>query len=188
MLRWLRKRSETARRAEKLYGDVVTAARQSAFYGVLGVPDTPEGRFELIALHLYLALEGLGATEPSSDDLKQRMIEVFVEDMDDCMREMGVGDLTVPKKVKRAAAAFYERATIYHRGLMESDESNLAATLGRTLLGGAGGSEGAPRALASYVSVASTALRVESFDDWVRSGAAHRLLETSISSIRIPAT
>jgi len=188
MLRWLRKRSETARRARELYGSVVTAARQPAFYGVTGVPDTPEGRFELVALHLYLAIEGLRTIEPAADDLRQRMIEVFVEDMDDCMREMGVGDLTVPKKVKRAAAAFYERATIYHRGVTEDEESGLAASLRGTILGDIKGREDASRALARYVKAASAALTAERFDKWVQSGAAERLLETSISNIRMTAT
>ena len=111
MLRWLRQRAETSRKAEELYGSVVTAARQPDFYGALGVPDTPEGRFELVALHLFLALEGLRGQGAAAEGLARRAIETFVVDMDDCMREMGVGDLTVPKKVKRAAAAFYESIT-----------------------------------------------------------------------------
>jgi cytochrome b pre-mRNA-processing protein 3 len=188
MLRWLRKRSETARRAKELYGSVVTAARQPAFYGIVGVPDTPEGRFELVALHLYLALESLRVADPAADDLSQRTIEVFVEDMDDCMREMGVGDLTVPKKVKRAAAAFYERATTYGRDLIAGEESTLARSLGRSIFADGAGREDASRALAHYVRAASMALAAEPFEDWVRSGAAHRLLETSISSIRMTAT
>jgi cytochrome b pre-mRNA-processing protein 3 len=98
MLRWLRERIETGRRARELYGSVVATARQAAFYGIMGVPDTPEGRYELVALHLYLALESLRADARDSD-LKQRLIEVFVNDMDDCMREMGVGDMAVPKKI-----------------------------------------------------------------------------------------
>jgi cytochrome b pre-mRNA-processing protein 3 len=189
MLRWLRKQAEAGRRAEELYGSVVAAARQPAFYGTIGVPDTPEGRFELVALHLYLALEGLrGSASPGAEDLKQRMIEVFVVDMDDCMREMGVGDLTVPKKVKRAAAAFYERATIYQRDSADGQESDLAASVLRYIFADAATRVDASRALARYVRMASAALEIKPFDDWVESGEASRLLDASISTIGITGT
>jgi cytochrome b pre-mRNA-processing protein 3 len=154
----------------------------------MGVPDTPEGRFELVALHLFLALESLHITDPAADDLRQRTIEIFVEDMDDCMREMGVGDLTIPKKVKRAAATFYDRATIYRRDLTAAEGSMLATSLGRSIFADAADREDASHALAHYVRAAPAALTVESFGDWVRTGAAARLLETSISTIRMTAT
>lgn len=183
MLRWLRKQAETGRRAEELYGSVVTAARQPAFYGAIGVPDTAQGRFELVALHLFLALEGLNATVPDPKDLRQRTIEVFVNDMDDCMREMGVGDLGVPKKVRRAAATFYERATIYQRDRTDLKEDRLATSLRRYLFAGAVSRDDASRALARYVLAASAALAVEPFDGWVRSGGAARLLDANASNI-----
>ena len=129
MLQWFRKRTEASHRAEKLYGSVVTAARQPFFYKHMGVLDTPEGRFELIALHLFLVLEPLRRRGSDETALAQRTIEAFVTDMDDCMREMGVGDLAVPKKVKRAAAAFYERASVYRRGLAAGQGPDLEASL-----------------------------------------------------------
>ncbi|WP_414463085.1 ubiquinol-cytochrome C chaperone family protein [Hyphomicrobium sp. B1] len=183
MLRWLNKRTETGRRAKELYGSVVTAARQPDFYGAIGVPDTPEGRFELVALHLYLALEGLRGTVPDAAGLSQRMIEIFVEDMDDCMREMGIGDLAVPKKVKRAAAAFYERATIYQSSVADIEDGRLAANLEHYALPGAAKRQDAERALANYVRAASSALAVVPFDVWVQSGAAAQLLDASTSMI-----
>jgi cytochrome b pre-mRNA-processing protein 3 len=186
MLRWLRQRAETGRRAEELYGSVVTAARQPAFYDVLGVPDTPAGRFELVVLHLYLALEAqLGA---EIEAVRQRAIEAFVVDMDDCMREMGVGDITVPKKVKRAAAAFYERATIYHRDLSGPDPASLVSDLKDRLWAGNPSRGGAAEAMARYVRGASAALSARNFDEWVRSGAAKSLLDASLSNIRMTVT
>ena len=107
----------------------MTAARQPFFYKDMGVPDTPEGRFELVSLHLFLALESLNQQRSAELDLTQRTIEAFVTDMDDCMREMGVGDLAVPKKVKRAAAAFYERAGAYRRGLSAPEKPDLEGSL-----------------------------------------------------------
>ena len=133
MLQWFRRRAEARRRAQELYGSVVTAARQPSFYKDMGVPDTPEGRFELVSLHLFLALESLNRQRAAELDLTQRTIEAFVTDMDDCMREMGVGDLAVPKKVKRAAAAFYERAGAYRRGLSAAGKSeSRGCSLGNT--------------------------------------------------------
>ncbi len=186
MLQWLRKRTEAGRRAGELYGSVVTAARQPDFYGVVGVQDTPEGRFELVALHLFLAIESLSG--PGSEDLRQRLIEVFVTDMDDCMREMGVGDLAVPKKVKRAAAAFYERATAYRRALAGADAAATAERLQHYIFANTpsqrtGGSE----ALAHYVHEAASALAAQSFEGWVSGGNARRLLDRCVSMTRMTA-
>src|SRR3990170_2959830 len=110
MLEWLTERSQSRRTAGELYGRVVAEARQPMFYVELGVPDTPEGRYEVVVLGLFLILERLRVERGAGEKLSQQLLEAFVTDMDDCMREMGVGDLTVAKRVKRAAAGFYERA------------------------------------------------------------------------------
>ncbi len=139
MLEWLTQPKATRRKAVDLYGMVVAAARQPAFYGPARVPDTPEGRFELIALHLFLVAERLTAVKPDGEHLARHMIEAFVVDMDDCMREMGVGDLTVPKRVKRAAAVFYEQSGRYRDALAVSvnapgDADPLDDVIARSLL------------------------------------------------------
>jgi cytochrome b pre-mRNA-processing protein 3 len=131
MLQWLRARSRNRRKTGEIYGAVVAAARQPAYYSQMRVPDTPEGRFEMVALTLFLVLEPLKSAGAGGQGLAQGVIEAFVTDMDDCMREMGVGDLTVPKKVKRAAAAFYERAGVYRDALAMPDEAALGAALAR---------------------------------------------------------
>lgn len=122
---WLNWPQSAKSKALDLYGMVVTAARQPAFYGPGRVPDTPEGRFELVALHLFLLAERLTSEKPRGEELARHLIEAFVIDMDDCMREMGVGDLTVPKRVKRAAAVFYERSGTY-RGALAKDSTGAA--------------------------------------------------------------
>lgn len=158
MLKWLIGPSDLDRKAEKLYGAVVAGARNRAFYADLGVPDTPEGRFELVVLHLFLVLERLnggegGEKSDAGRPLTQRTIEAFVTDMDDCMREMGVGDLVVPKKVKRAAAAFYERAGAYRVALAASGNADLeravAAAFAET--GTSVSGQVAATAIASYI-------------------------------------
>lgn len=131
MLRWFKAKAQYRRTAGDIYGAVVAAARTPAYYSALSVPDTPEGRFDMVALTMFLVLEPLKSAGAGGTALAQGVIEAFVQDMDDCMREMGVGDLTVPKKVKRAAAAFYERAGAYRAALSVADDSALSAALQR---------------------------------------------------------
>jgi cytochrome b pre-mRNA-processing protein 3 len=155
MLAWLTGKSEAQRSADELYGKVVAAARQPALYRDFSVADSPEGRYEMVALHLFLALESLKA--PQSDDAVARMtIEAFVADMDDSMREMGVGDLTVPKRVKRAAAGFYERSGDYREALASPREDALALSLNEHIWRGEDAVASA--ALAAYVRGAAKAL------------------------------
>lgn len=160
MLGWLKRKNEALQSAEQLYGRVVAAARQPQHYREFGVSDTVEGRFEMIALHLFLALEALrgGAkSEIPADDLARMAIEAFIADMDDSMREMGVGDLAVPKKVKRAAAGFYQRSADYRAALAAQDEAALIAALVKHVWEGAGGASRG-EALAAYARSTSAAL------------------------------
>lgn len=129
MLNWLSGTPPLDATASELYGRVVTAARQSVFYRDLGVPDTPEGRYEMLAIHLFLGLERVNQERDHGKALAQRVIETFITDMDDCMREMGVGDTVVPKRVKRAAAGFYERAQVYRTALQQGDNAALSGAL-----------------------------------------------------------
>ena len=142
MLGWLTGRTPLERTAAELYGRVVAAARQPAFYRAIGVPDTPEGRYELVVLHLFLALERLKGEGEKGAALSQAALECFVTDMDDCMREMGVGDLTVAKRVKRAAAGFYERAGPYRAALAAADGRPMADALSQYIVGPASNAKG----------------------------------------------
>ena len=118
-----------------LYGAIVAQARLPAFYRDYGVPDTVEGRFELIVLHLALALDRLAA-QPHLRDLGQQVFDQFCEDMDSNLREMGVGDLAVSKHMRRLGEAFYGRAQAYRAALAAADDRALAQALGRNIYGG----------------------------------------------------
>ena len=131
MLTWFFNRSPTEPKAAELYGAVVALARRPKLYEVFGVADTPEGRYEALVLHLFLAAERLMAEGEQGSKHAQALIEAFVTDMDDNMREMGVGDLSVPKKVKKAAAAFYDRADVYRSALAAEGSEELAGALVR---------------------------------------------------------
>lgn len=163
MLRSFTARTRLQRKAGEIYGVIVTQARQPDFYASLGIPDTPAGRYETVVLHLFLVLERLRAEGARAGALSRALIEGFVEDIDDSLREMGTGDTAVGRKVRRAAAGFYERSADYRAALAESDPLALERALAGNLLAGA---EGAPSAaLARYVCAAASLLEGQSFDD-----------------------
>lgn len=112
-------RDKAAMRA--LYETALAAARQPALYTSMGVPDTVEGRFEALAIHLVPVLERLARFDEPEPRLAKLLTEHFVEDMDDAMRAYGVGDLTVPKKVKKAAAALFDRHRAYRPAITATD-------------------------------------------------------------------
>ena len=93
---------------EAIYGMIVTQAREPLFYRDLGVPDTVNGRFDLLVLHLWMVLHRLKSMEGAAD-LSQALFDHFCDDMDANLREMGVGDLTVPKRMRAFGEAFYGR-------------------------------------------------------------------------------
>ena len=120
-LNWLRMIGPTGRKASKLYGSIVAQARQPAFYRELGVPDTTRGRYEVLVLHMSSVLNALHQFEGGDGKVGRALIEVFVADMDDAMRELGVGDLSVPKKVKKTAAGLRERTMAYRSVIDDGD-------------------------------------------------------------------
>jgi cytochrome b pre-mRNA-processing protein 3 len=127
MLSW----SQRGRRqvARSLYGSSVTAARAPAFYARWGVPDTLQGRFEMIALHVVLLLRRLGTEGEVGRRLGVAVSEAFVVDMDDGMRELTFGDLAVPREIKRAAAALLDRNRAYRQALEARQPSPLLEAL-----------------------------------------------------------
>ena len=164
MLSWFRNRVQDRRTAIDLYGAIVAQARQPAFFQRYGVLDTPEGRTAVIILLLFPVLERLQADGEHGRRSARLLSETFVTDIDDCLREMGVGDMSVPKKVKRAAQALGERCLAY-RTAAETPEPApaLAGELAATLPGLDANPEGAS-ALARYVLAARAALAGTSTD------------------------
>ena len=141
-----------------LYGTIVAQARLPAFYRDYAVPDTVNGRFDLIVLHLALLLDRL-AEDEALHGLGQGVFDRFCGDMDDNLREMGVGDLAVPKEMRRMGEAFYGRAQAYRTALAGASDDALAATLTRNIYGG---STSAPAArLAAYMREAVRALKAQ---------------------------
>ena len=107
---------------EAIYGMIVTQAREPSFYRAMAVPDTVNGRFDLLLLHLWLILRRLKSAD-GGPALSQALFDHFCNDMDDNLREMGVGDLTVPKKMQAFGEAFYGRTAAYDLALTEGHEA-----------------------------------------------------------------
>ena len=119
---------------ETIYGMIVTQAREPLFYRDLGVADTVNGRFDLLLMHLWLVLRRLRAVE-GDRGLSQALFDHFCTDMDDNLREMGVGDLTVPKRMQAFGEAFYGRTAAYDLALTDGREA-LAQAFSRNILNG----------------------------------------------------
>jgi cytochrome b pre-mRNA-processing protein 3 len=143
------RRSVTRDTVHAAYAAAVAQAREPAFYADHGVPDTLDGRYEMIMLHIFLILHRL-RDMPQAKDFGQALFDLLFADMDRNLREIGVGDLSVGKHVKRMAQSFYGRAAAYQDGLAG------AADLGEALRRNLYGTVGAPdpvalQAMAGYL-------------------------------------
>jgi cytochrome b pre-mRNA-processing protein 3 len=120
--------------AELAYRRIVEQARRPGFFLHGGVPDTVDGRFELICLHAFLYLYRLKGEQPRSARHSRRFMAAMFADFDRSLREMGTGDLSVGREVKRMAEAFYGRFAAYEAGLA-ADDAVLRPALARNLFG-----------------------------------------------------
>lgn len=118
---------------DALYEAIVAAARQPHFYSAWDVPDTPLGRYEMLSLHMFLFLERARGGKAGLPELAQDLTDEFFKDMDHSLRELGIGDLGVPKRMKKLARMFYGRAEAYRVALEAGDTAALATALGRNV-------------------------------------------------------
>ncbi|MDH3228456.1 MAG: hypothetical protein OEN55_01565 [Alphaproteobacteria bacterium] len=104
----------------RLYGAIVDHARSDVFYRNLGVPDTATGRYAMVALHAFLVMDRLGRAV-GQGELSQALFDAMFADLDRNLREMGVGDLSVGKRVKALAGHFYAMSAACRDGLNRGD-------------------------------------------------------------------
>jgi cytochrome b pre-mRNA-processing protein 3 len=147
--RWSRGRDTIS----ALYGMIVAQARLPCFYRDYGVADTVNGRFDLIVLHLAVVLDRL-AQDPALRGLGQGVFDQFCRDMDHNLREMGIGDLKVPKEMARLGEAFYGRQKAYQAALAANDEPALAEAIARNIYEGSPSAASAAPRLAAYMRLA----------------------------------
>lgn len=143
-----------------LYVAAVAAARRPAFYAALGVPDTLDGRFDCVGLHVYLVIRQLWKAPPPGPDVAQAVFDAMFADMDRSLREIGVGDLSVPKRNRSMWEAFHGRSLAYGEALDAGDDAALAAAAARNVWRGQAAGDG-PTRLARYIRAADAALAGE---------------------------
>ena len=131
-----------------LYNAVVAAARDPYLYTTLGVPDTLDGRFDMVGLHASLLIRRLRREAPPGPALAQAVFDAMFSDMDINLREMGVSDMSIGKRVKAMWEAFHGRASVYAAALDANDMAALEAALARNIWRGAPAPDGSAAALA----------------------------------------
>jgi cytochrome b pre-mRNA-processing protein 3 len=134
-----------------LYGTIVAQARAAPFYRIYGVPDTVNGRFEMVVLHTVLVLRRLESEPVPLRRLGQALFDRFCRDMDGSLREMGIGDLAVPAKMRKIGEAFYGRQAAYGAALAAPDPESLIGTLERNVFATQSGTNLGAIQLAAYV-------------------------------------
>lgn len=152
--------------AAELYAALVQKARDPKFYTDLAVPDTVDGRFDMVVIHAMLVMRRLRDKTDEVHVTGLRLFDLMFVDMDRSLREMGVGDMSVGKHVKRMARAFYGRAAAYEAGMDESPEA-LAKAINDNLYRHGSPPEDAIAAVASYLTRASAHLAGQSVESIV---------------------
>jgi cytochrome b pre-mRNA-processing protein 3 len=156
------KRDPVSAEATRLYDAIVSQARRPDFYAAGGVPDSIDGRFEMIALHAYLVLRRLRAVGGAAEPLAQALVDALFADLDASLREMGAGDLGVGRRVKRMATAFYGRIGAYEAS---ENKGGMQQALARNLFGTVEPQSGQLAAMACYVEAAQSALAMQSLPE-----------------------
>jgi len=116
-----------------LYNVAVGAARDPYYYERLGVPDTLDGRFDLVGLHVCLLIRRLRALPKPGAAVAQALFDAMFSDMDINLREMGVGDMNVARRVRAMWEAFHGRATVYEAALAGGDPGEMEAAVARNV-------------------------------------------------------
>lgn len=151
-IKGLFKRDPDEAAARALYAAIVEQARLPAFYRDAGVPDTLDGRFDMIVLHAFLVLHRLKQEGQAHGAVGQALFDLMFADMDASLRELGVGDLSVGKKIKQMATGFYGRVAAYEQGLAAPAVARgpLEEALRRNLFGTVTPSDAQLSAMAAY--------------------------------------
>ena len=131
--RYLRGRKRRREAARRLYTAAVRQARDPILYTEGGVADTLDGRFDLIVLHVVPLMRRLRQCDEPGRQLSQALFDVMFDDMDQSLREMGVGDLRVGKRVKQMARAFYGRAMAYDQAFDQAPGADRRRSIAEAL-------------------------------------------------------
>ena len=158
MLRRLLSRNADQDIARRLYAEAVAAARRPCLSAEMGVPDTVDGRYDLLVAHLHLLLRRLRDGGGRAPRVSQALMDLFVTDMDANLREMGVGDLAVARRVHDTLGGLYGRVKAYDAALDAGDPAELTRVVDRNVFGSVAADGTDPAAIAAYLIAMSGAL------------------------------
>jgi cytochrome b pre-mRNA-processing protein 3 len=147
-----------------LYRQLAGRARLPLFYTLHGVPDTIDGRFEMLCLHAYAVFHGLKGKGTDADALAQAVYDAMFADLDGSLREMGVADLGVGRRIKTMTEALNGRIQAYDRGFAAGGDA-LEQAVRRNVYGTANPDENQVRSMAAYLRSIRPVFVEASFDD-----------------------
>jgi cytochrome b pre-mRNA-processing protein 3 len=165
MFKFLRKTNPHESTAQTLYASAVKQARLPLFYEQFGVADTPDGRFDMIMVHVYLILRHLKGGDTQCQAVAQMVFDTMFTDMDQNLREMGAGDIGVAIRIKDMAKAFYGRIGAYDEGLDSAESETLEGALLRNVYRKTVPEDEQVKAMASYIKTQSEALAMQAYDE-----------------------
>ena len=163
-----------------LYGASVAAARDPYLYAVLGVPDTLDGRFDLVGLHAFLLIRRLRHEPAPGPALAQAVFDAMFADMDINLRELGVGDMSIGKRVRAMWEAFHGRSAAYEAAMAEPDGAALAEAIARNVWRGEASAEGAAAALGRLARAQEAHLAGQGMDALARGQASFLSAEEAV--------
>ncbi|MBD3833770.1 ubiquinol-cytochrome C chaperone family protein [Brevundimonas bullata] len=162
MLRNLFRQRPDERQGDALYAVAVEQARQPAFYTALGVADRIDARFELYTLHVLILFLRLKQDGERGEVAAQKLFDTYISSLDNTLRELGVGDVSVGKKMRKLGESLYGRMNAYEGPLRAEDVDALAASLAKNIYESADAETG--RALARYAVASRQNLTAQSFE------------------------
>lgn len=168
MIFGLFRRNKAPSAVEATLTRIVAAGRDPALYLDFGVPDTPEGRFEAISAHMILLMRRLRELPSPAEEFAQEVVDAYFKWLDHTLRDMGVGDIAVPKRMKTLVSNFYGRVRAYGDALDAGDAAALAEALSRNVTGDVEKARG----LAARLVAAEARLRGQDFDALIADGPA----------------
>lgn len=118
---------------DRLHEAIVASSRHPALYGPAGFPDSVEGRFEALTVHMLLVLRRLRGLPDPAAEVAQELVDSIFAHLEVSMRETGVGDMAVPKRMKKLGGAFYDRSAKYEAAFADADVASLSSELSRRL-------------------------------------------------------
>ena len=164
-----RRRRQNAEIVEALHDSIVAAARQPDLFLRAGAPDTPFGRIESVMLHTFIVVRRLRALPEPAPQLAQALVDRMFADFERALRQIGIGDMSIPKQMKALGGDWLGRVEAYAAPLDRRDAAALAAALARNVLG-RDGEPDAARLLADYTLAGDAAISGTSLEA-IQSGA-----------------